>query len=70
MTSKEQEFAALVASAIGWMYSHRDLLNKGYSGQDPTFSEAKAEFLKGRGNLSASEKDELMKAFEEALNRV
>ncbi len=70
MPPKKQETSPLVASAIGWMYGHRDLLNKGYSGEDPTFSRAKAEFLRGRGNLSTNEKDELIKAFEEALKRV
>ena len=70
MESNKKDFSSLVGSAIGWMYGNRDLLSKGYSGKDPTFSEAKAKWLEGRGNLSPSEKEELLKAFEEALKRV
>lgn len=70
LSHNKEDFSALVGSAIGWMYGNRDLLRKGYSGEDPNFSQAKAKYLAGKGDLSPSEKEELLKAFEKALKRV
>ncbi|MBD2311350.1 hypothetical protein H6G20_06730 [Desertifilum sp. FACHB-1129] len=62
----------LLGIAIGWMYRHRDLLSLGYSGKDPTFSQAKQVFLEEmRQQTGENMTDEvLLEAFQEALNRV
>jgi hypothetical protein len=68
----------LLADAIAWMYRHRDLLNEGYSGRDPDFATAKSVYLSemqigaARSSIGTStySREDLLKAFEDALNRV
>jgi len=66
-----RSISPLVGSAVSWMYGNRDLLNKGYSGKDPEFKEAKAAFMKDMTKGWPQELEEsLMQAFEAALNMV
>jgi hypothetical protein len=67
-----QKVSPLVSSAVSWMYGHKTLLYQGYSGEDPTFSKAKAIFIQDmRKREFANETEEsLMQAFEDALNMV
>ncbi len=66
-----QQISPLVGNAISWMYGHRTLLDKGYSGEDPKFSEAKAVFIQDMRKKGFQETNEsLNQAFEEALHIV
>jgi hypothetical protein len=66
-----QPTTPFLGTAVRWMYGNREVLWKGYSGKEPTFSAAKTVFIKDMRRAGRLETDEmLIKAFEDALNIV
>jgi hypothetical protein len=65
------QITPLVESAVSWMYGSRLLLERGYSGEDPGFTKAKAAFIKQMQIRWPEETEEsLLQAFETALNMI